>query len=269
MRPHPGQAAAAANMRRVLAESPDRGEPQRSGLLAGPGRVLAALRTPGRGRGTRHRRACPHRRRPRIGQCRRQSRRHARRTRRIQRQLPRRPGRLRAGLPRHRRRRSGEHQRAAHRPVPRCRPQPRPEPVPGRRPRRGQRAHDRAVHAGRDRVRTQAAGQPGQRRLDPVVGDAGGPRLHGMVGGAQAAQGHRRTDPGAGDRGVHRGARYRDACPAGSLALPPPPSSPRSGSPFRDPAPTATCRRRSMPLSHWPPRATLVAAAESVTGPLA
>ncbi len=75
MRPHPGQAAAAehaACARRIA----DRGQPQRTGLLAGPGRVLAALRTPGRGRGARHRRACPHRRRPRIGKCGGQSRRH-------------------------------------------------------------------------------------------------------------------------------------------------------------------------------------------------
>ena len=33
----------------------DRGQPQRPRLLAGPGRVLAALRTPGRGRRARHR----------------------------------------------------------------------------------------------------------------------------------------------------------------------------------------------------------------------
>ena len=254
MRPHPGQAAAAANMRRVLAESPIVASHSGPGLLAGPGRVLAALRTPGRGRRTRHRRACPHRRRPRIGKCRRQSRRHARRTCRIQRQLPRCPGRLRAGLPRHRCRRSGEHQRAAHRPVPRRRPQPRPQPVPRRRSRRGQRAHDRPVHAGRDRVRTQAAGQPGQRRLDPVVGDAGGSRLHGVVGGAQAAQGHRRTDPGAGGRGVHRRTRYRNARPARSVARHRRRHRARSGNPSRDRAPTGTCHRRSTPSSPWPPR---------------
>ena len=77
MRPHPGQAAAAANMRRVLAESP---------IVAGqwPDSLVqdaySLVLPPGRGRGTRHRRACPHSCRPRIGQCRRQSRRHTRRT---------------------------------------------------------------------------------------------------------------------------------------------------------------------------------------------
>ena len=65
---------------------------------------------------------------------------------RVQRQLPRRPGRLRAGLPGHRRRRRRLDQRAAHRPVPRRRPQPRPAAVPGRRPRRRLRPHDRPVH---------------------------------------------------------------------------------------------------------------------------
>ena len=42
--------------------------------------------------------------------------------------------------------------RAAHRPVPRRRPQPRPAAVPRRRPRRRLGPHDRAVHPGRDRL---------------------------------------------------------------------------------------------------------------------
>ena len=65
---------------------------------------------------------------------------------RVQRQLPRRAGRLRARLPRDRRRRRGVDQRAAYRPVPRQGPQPRAAAVPRRRPRRRQRPHDRAVH---------------------------------------------------------------------------------------------------------------------------
>ncbi len=40
--------------------------------------------------------------------------------------------------------------------------------VPGRRPGRRQRAHDRAVHPGRDRLRAQAARRPRLGRLDPV-----------------------------------------------------------------------------------------------------
>ena len=85
---------------------------------------------------------------------------------RVQRQLPRRAGRLRARLPRDRRRRRGLDQRAAYRPVPRQGPQPRAAAVPRRRPRRRQRAHDRAVHPGRDRLRAQAArgaGSPSTR----------------------------------------------------------------------------------------------------------
>ena len=35
--------------------------------------------------------------------------------------------------------------------------------------------------------RVQAAGGAGERRLDPVLGDAGGPRVDGLVRGAQAA----------------------------------------------------------------------------------
>ena len=38
--------------------------------------------------------------------------------------------------------------------------------------------------------------EPGQRRLDPVERDAGGPRLDGLVGRAQAAPLRRRADPG-------------------------------------------------------------------------
>ena len=48
---------------------------------------------------------------------------------------------------------------------------------PGRR----QRPDDRAVHPGRDRLRAQAPGGAGQRRLDPVERDAGGPRVDGLV----------------------------------------------------------------------------------------
>ena len=83
---------------------------------------------------------------------------------------------------------------------------------------------------------------PGQCRLDPVVSDAGRPRLHGMVGGAQAAPGHRRADPSPGDRGVHRGTRYRDACPAGSIAC-------HRGRHRRDPEIRPGARHRPVPVA--------------------
>ena len=79
--------------------------------------------------------------------------------------------------------------------------------------RRGRRLriHDRPVHAGRGRVRTQAIGRAGVRRLDPVERDAGGPRLDGLVGRPKATPSCRRPDPGAGHRTAHRGARPRPA----------------------------------------------------------
>ena len=46
-------------------------------------------------------------------------------------------------------------------------PQQRAESLPGRRSRRRLRAHDRPVHPGRDRLRAQATGRPGLGRLDP------------------------------------------------------------------------------------------------------
>ena len=48
MRPHPGQAAAASNMMRLLAGFGDRGQPPDAGLHPRAGCLLAALRTPGR-----------------------------------------------------------------------------------------------------------------------------------------------------------------------------------------------------------------------------
>ena len=46
---------------------------------------------------------------------------------------------------------------------------------------------------------------PGLGRLDPELGDAGGPRLDGLVGGAQAAPLGRRPRPRAGDGAPDRG----------------------------------------------------------------
>ena len=59
--------------------------------------------------------------------------------------------------------------------------------------------------------RDEAARGPGQRRLDPELGDAGGPRLDGLVGRAQAAPRGRRADPRAGGRAAHRRPRHRAA----------------------------------------------------------
>ena len=101
-----------------------------------------------------------------------------------------------------------------------------------------------------DRLRAQAAGRPGQRRLDPVQRDAGGPRLDGLVGRAQAAPLGRRADAGARDRGAHRRprrstcARPLEPAPATGAVVAP---AARAGS--RAPAPTGTWRPRSRPPS--------------------
>ena len=52
---------------------------------------------------------------------------------------------------------------------------------------------------------------PASRRLDPVVGDAGGPRVDGLGRGPQAASRDRRAHPGARDRGHDGRTRTRAA----------------------------------------------------------
>ena len=172
MRPHPGQAASAANLTAMLGDSGVVACHRGPGLQPRAGRLLAALLAAGARRRPRHPRPLRDGGRPRAGQCRRQpggGRRPRRPPGRVERQLPRGAGRLRARLPGDRGRRRGLDQRATYGPVPRQGPQPRAAAVPGRRPRRRQRPHDRAVHPGRDRLRAEAAREPGQRRLDPVA----------------------------------------------------------------------------------------------------
>ena len=84
----------------------------------------------------------------------------------------------------------------------------------------------------------------GQRRLDPV-GDAGGPRVDGLVGGPQAARSRRRADPGAGHRGAHRRARRSTCAPRWHRRRPPAPPWRCCASTSRDPGRTGTSRPRS------------------------
>ena len=133
LRPHPGQAASAANLRALLAGSGDHGQPPRARVHPRAGRLLAALRarrcTAPRATPSTHAATVADRElaaaidNPVVT---------ARRPGGVQRQLPRRAGRLRARLPRDRRRRRRRDERAAHRPVPRRRPQPRAAAVPRR-----------------------------------------------------------------------------------------------------------------------------------------
>ena len=134
------------------------------------------------------------------------------------------PVALRARLPRDRGGGCRVDERAAHRPVPRPRPQPGPAAVPRARGRRRLGPHDRAVHRGGHRVGAEAARGAGIRRLDPVVGDAGGPRVDGLGRGAQAAACDRRAHAGARDRGHDRRARPRAARAARARARRPAPS---------------------------------------------
>ena len=119
LRPHPGQADSAANLRALLAGS---------GVMAshrGPEctrvqdaySLRCAPQVHGAARDTVAHAA--DRRRPGAGLGHRQPGGHPGRPGGVQRQLPRRPGRLRARLPGHRGRRRRQHERAAHRPVPR------------------------------------------------------------------------------------------------------------------------------------------------------
>ena len=77
--------------------------------------------------------------------------------------------------------------RASHRPAARRHPLARPAAVPRTRPGRQLGADDRPLHAGRDGDREQASRRAGQRRLAADERDAGGPRVDGVGGGAQAA----------------------------------------------------------------------------------
>ena len=114
---------------------------------------------------------------------------------------------------------------------------------------------------------------PGQRRLDPLQRDAGGPRLDGLVGRPQAAPVRRRADPRRRDRGAHRRPRASTCAPHRSSRRP----APATGAVVRllrahgveGPGPTATCRPRSRPPSTLVARVPSCAAVEAEIGELA
>ena len=163
LRPHPGQALSAANLTRAAGRLRRRRLAPRPGLQPGAGRLLAALLAAGPRRRPRHRRRTPRRWPAASWPAPSTTRWCCRSERRVESNgnFHGAPVGLRARLPRDRRRRRGLDQRAAYRPLPRQGPQPRAAAVPRRRPRRRQRAHDRAVHPGRDRLRAEAARGPG------------------------------------------------------------------------------------------------------------
>ncbi len=178
------------------------------------------------------------------------------------------PGGLRARLPRNRGRGPRGDQRAAHGPSPRRRPQPRPAGLPRRRRRRRLRLHDRPVHAGGARVRAQAAGGAGVGRLDTVVGHAGGPRVDGLVGGPQAAARGRRADPGRRDRAAHRRPLAGPAPAAGARARDRRPSARRCAGAVPGPGPDRHLGPEIDAAVEVVASGRALAAAESVIGPL-
>ena len=132
LRPHPGQAVSAANLRAMLAGSPIVAS-HATRRPARAGRLLDPVHTRRPRRGPRHARSRPPRRRvgARLGD--RQPDGAARRPGRVVRQLPRRAARVRRRLPRDRPRRDRIDRRAPDGPAARPDAQPRPAAVPRRR----------------------------------------------------------------------------------------------------------------------------------------
>ena len=181
---------------------------------AGPGRVLDPLQPAGQRRRPRHRRPRRAGGRGRAGFGDRQPDGPARRPGRVVRQLPRCSGRDGLRLPRDRRGRGRRDQRAAHRPPARPVALPRPARLPGSR--RGGRLgpDDRPVHAGGDGGREPPPGGAGVGRFAADLGDAGGPRLDGLGGRAQAARVGRQPEADARGRAHLRLSGDRAARPA-------------------------------------------------------
>ena len=183
LRPQPGQAVSAANLRTMLAGSPIVASHATPDDTTGAGRVLDPLHAVGARRGARHAGPLPPRRRERTRLGDRQPDGAPGRSGRIVRQLPRRPARVRRRLPGHRRRRDRRDRRTTDGSDARHDAQPRPPAVPRRRGRRRQRHDDRPLHRGGHGLGEQAARRARVGRLAPDVGDAGGPRVDGMARG--------------------------------------------------------------------------------------
>ena len=196
LRPQPGQALSAGNLRRLLdgsaiVASHRHGDPrvQDAYSLRCAPQVIGAARD-----------ALGHAERMAAAELRggdRQPDGAARRPGRVVRQLPRSAARPRL-RPACRRGRAGRRdRRTPNRPPARRRALARTPAVPGRRPRRRLRPDDRPLHPGRDGGREPPPCRPRRGRLAADQRDAGGPRLDGLGRGAQAAIGDRKPRPGS------------------------------------------------------------------------
>ena len=226
-RPHPGQAASARNLRKLLAGSPIRESHRDCGKVQDAyslrcmpqvhGAVRDALafvtRTVDDRDERRHRQPDGLRghRRAALG-----------------RQLPRRAGGHRRRPAGHRGGGAGRHQRAPDGAA----GEPgalRPARVPHRRRRAAIRAHDRARHRGGPRLREQGPRPSRERGLDPDLREQGGPRLDGRHrraqgrarGGQHAAHPRRRGPRRLPGPGVPEAPRNL-ACPGRGLRARPP-----------------------------------------------
>ena len=269
LRPQTGPGRGGRQPARAAGRQPDRRLAPRAGGHARAGRLLAALRAAGRRRRARHRRARRDGRRARAGGGDRQPGRHARTAASS-------PTATSTARP------SATCSTSSRSPPPTWRACPSGAPIasstsPATTACRRSWPTIPGVDSGYMIAQyTQAAivselkrlAVPGERRLDPELRHAGGPRLDGLVRRAQAAPRARRADARAGDRAADRRARDRPARAAAARPPPPAPCSPRCARRCPGPAPTVSLPLRSRPP--WPSsaRAAPSRAAESVTGPL-
>ena len=115
------------------------------------------------------------------------------------------------------------------------------------------RAHDRPVHPGRHRLGAEAAGRSGLGRFDPVVGDAGGPRVDGLARRTQTAALGRRSPAGHRHRDPHCGKSAGFPCAADARPGHRARSGPSCGPGWPGRGPTAISAPRSTPSSTCSP----------------
>ena len=249
LRPHPGQAASAANLRRLLAGSPILASHRDSPHLVQDAYSLrCAPQVHGATRDALALRARRARDRDRTASATTRSCCPTSRRGRERRELPRAAG---GGGARHRGAAlvslASISERRLYRLLDRT-PVQRAAAVPRARERAQLRLHARAVHGGVARERVEVARPPGVGGLDPVERGPGGPREHGHDVGPPRARDRRQRRDRARARGARRGAGARPAGAARAGAGNAAPCTTRSGRTCRSSRPTAS----SAPTSPTP-----------------